>query len=177
MGYTAFGQLAYTSGSSGTNYLFGATSGYRNDGDWVYLLGARYYDPQVGVFLTRDTYLYQKPYLYCDHDPINHLDPSGHKDEKKVDGMEVGHAAFVGFIGGIVAGFATADPAAPFIGGLMGGIGAGLGEYLWQSINNMPNIGGGSLSPAVPGYPCPPEPGTSLPGTVHKRPGGIVLID
>jgi hypothetical protein len=45
----------------------------------VYLLGARYYDPQVGVFLTRDTELDQHPYLYCNHDPINHLDPSGHK--------------------------------------------------------------------------------------------------
>jgi RHS repeat-associated protein len=69
MGYSALGQLAYTSGSSGTNYLFGATSGYRNDGDWVYLLGARYYDPQVGVFLTRDTELDQHPYLYCEHIP------------------------------------------------------------------------------------------------------------
>jgi RHS repeat-associated protein len=81
MGYSAFGQLAATSGSSTTNYTFAAAAGYRSDGDTgIYLLGARYYDPQVGRFLTRDTYLDQKPYLYCDHDPINHLDPSGHQE-------------------------------------------------------------------------------------------------
>jgi hypothetical protein len=41
-------------------------------------VGARYYDPQVGLFITRDTHLDQKPYLYCEHDPVNCLDPSGH---------------------------------------------------------------------------------------------------
>ncbi len=42
-------------------------------------VGARYYDPELGVFLTRDTVLSQKPYAYCDGDPINFSDPSGHK--------------------------------------------------------------------------------------------------
>jgi len=32
----------------------------------------------VGRFTTRDTYLNQPTYLYCDHDPVNNLDPSGH---------------------------------------------------------------------------------------------------
>ena len=59
--------------------MFGATSGYRNDGDaGLSHIGARYYDAQVGRFISRDTYLDQKPYLYCEHDPVNHLDPSGH---------------------------------------------------------------------------------------------------
>ena len=43
------------------------------------LVGARYYDAQVGRFISRDTYLDQNPYLYCDHDPVNAVDPSGHE--------------------------------------------------------------------------------------------------
>jgi hypothetical protein len=45
-------------------------------------VGARYYDAQVGLFLTRDTYLEQKPYLYCEHDPVNYVDPDGHQAER-----------------------------------------------------------------------------------------------
>jgi hypothetical protein len=41
-------------------------------------VGARYYDAQVGRFVTRDTYLNQHPYLYCEHDPVNRIDPAGH---------------------------------------------------------------------------------------------------
>jgi RHS repeat-associated protein len=53
--------------------------GYRNDRDGALTyVGARYYDAQVDPFITRDTYLDQKPYLYCEHDPVNSLDPSGH---------------------------------------------------------------------------------------------------
>jgi RHS repeat-associated protein len=72
-------QVAYT-GSSSNPYQYAATSGYRNDGDaGLTHVGARYYDAQVGRFISRDTYLDQKPYLYCEHDPINAVDPSGHK--------------------------------------------------------------------------------------------------
>ena len=75
----AFGNAVATTGSTGNSYQFGATSGYRNDGDAGLLkVGCRYYDPQVGAFTTRDTYLDQKPYLYCEHDPVNATDPSGH---------------------------------------------------------------------------------------------------
>ena len=59
--------------------MYAATSGYRNDGDaGLSHVGARYYDAQVGRFISRDTFLDQKPYLYCNHDPINNLDPTGH---------------------------------------------------------------------------------------------------
>ena len=67
------------SGSSSDPYQFAGRSGYRNDGDaGLTYVGARYYDAQGGRFITRDTYLDQKPYLYCEHDPVNCLDPSGH---------------------------------------------------------------------------------------------------
>jgi RHS repeat-associated protein len=59
--------------------MFAATGGYRNDGDAGLMhVGARYYDAQVGRFVTRDTVLSEHPYVYCNHDPVNAVDPSGH---------------------------------------------------------------------------------------------------
>ena len=75
-----FGNQVASTGSSANPYMYAATSGYRNDGDaGLSHVGARYYDAQVGRFISRDTFLDQKPYLYCAHDPINCLDPSGHE--------------------------------------------------------------------------------------------------
>ncbi len=77
--FEGFGATIATTGSSSNPYKFAATSGYRDDGDaGLAHVGARYYDSQVGRFITRDTELDQKPYLYCEHDAVNHLDPSGH---------------------------------------------------------------------------------------------------
>ena len=76
---SAFGQAVASSGSSTSAYQYGATSGYRTEGDaGLMLVGCRFYDAQVGRFITRDTYLNQKPYAYCDGDPVNATDPSGH---------------------------------------------------------------------------------------------------
>jgi RHS repeat-associated protein len=59
--------------------MYAATSGYRNDGDaGLVHVGARYYDAQVGRFTSRDTVLTEHPYLYCEHDPVNSTDPTGH---------------------------------------------------------------------------------------------------
>src|SRR5205085_113362 len=41
-------------------------------------IGARYFNPSSGRFATRDTMLNQHPFLYCTHDPVNWLDPTGH---------------------------------------------------------------------------------------------------
>ncbi|MDW8290202.1 MAG: RHS repeat-associated core domain-containing protein, partial [Armatimonadota bacterium] len=38
----------------------------------------RYYDPQVGRFLSRDPVLSEHPYLYYEHEPVNRVDPGGH---------------------------------------------------------------------------------------------------
>ena len=77
--YEAFGQTVGTTGSSTSPYMYAGDWGYRNDGDAGLLhVGARYYDAQVGRFITRDTVLSEHPYLYCEHDAANALDPSGH---------------------------------------------------------------------------------------------------
>ena len=47
-------------------------------------VGARYYDAQVGRLITRDTVLTQKPYLYCEHDPVNAVDPTGHDWKRRI---------------------------------------------------------------------------------------------
>jgi RHS repeat-associated protein len=80
---TAFGQAVASTGSSTDPYEFAATSGYRSDGDaGLTLVGARYYDAQVGIFISRDTDLDEEPYVYCDGDPVNTTDPDGHKPER-----------------------------------------------------------------------------------------------
>jgi len=82
--YTAFGQPIAVSGSTGNHYQWGASSGYRSDGfgpaDALPLtrVGARYYDPEFGCFLTRDADLSQSAYVYCYGDPINFYDADGH---------------------------------------------------------------------------------------------------
>jgi RHS repeat-associated protein len=58
---------------------------YYDSGSGTYYLRARYYDPTIGRFLSEDTY-HGKPtdplslnlYTYCEGDPVNAWDPSGH---------------------------------------------------------------------------------------------------
>ncbi len=77
--FEAFGQVAGSTGSSSNPYMYAGDWGYRNDGDAGLMhVGARYYDAQVGRFITRDTVLSEHPYLYCEHEPVGFVDPSGH---------------------------------------------------------------------------------------------------
>ncbi len=74
----AFGVVVSQSGSSGNPYRFAGAWGYRDDGDAGLLhVGARYYEPQVGRFISRDPVLSEHPYLYCQHEPVNRVDPTG----------------------------------------------------------------------------------------------------
>lgn len=74
----AFGVAVSQWGSSSNPYRFAGLWGYRDDGDAGLLhVGARYYDPQVGRFISRDAVLSEHPYLYCEHEPVNAVDPSG----------------------------------------------------------------------------------------------------
>jgi RHS repeat-associated protein len=74
----AFGNAVAQWGSSANPYRFAGAWGYRDDGDAGLLhVGARYYDPQVGRFLSRDAVRSEHPYLYCEHEPVNAVDPQG----------------------------------------------------------------------------------------------------
>ncbi|MBN1453160.1 MAG: RHS repeat-associated core domain-containing protein, partial [Anaerolineales bacterium] len=80
--YDPYGVVAQTGGASQTAY--GYTGEYQDSAGLVYLR-ARHYAPEMGRFLTRDTWegVYNKPlslnrWLYVEGNPVNYADPSGH---------------------------------------------------------------------------------------------------
>jgi RHS repeat-associated protein len=96
---TAFGQAVASTGSSTDPYEFAATSGYRNDGDaGLMLVGARYYDAQTGMFISRDTDLGEDPYIYCDGEPVNAIDSDGHSPTKKIYNHAIIQIVYSGFV-------------------------------------------------------------------------------
>lgn len=57
-----------------------------DDSTGLLYLNARFYDPQTGRFISRDTYRGEQGnvstwhlYLYCANNPVNYVDPSGHR--------------------------------------------------------------------------------------------------
>jgi len=109
-----FGQTVGGSGSTASPYGYNASSGYRSDGDGatysapLQKVGARYYDPEFGCFLTRDTELDESPYLYCDSDPINNVDPTGHI----VTDQTLSHANLSMYMDSVIQGFGLVDQVA-----------------------------------------------------------------
>jgi len=102
--YSAFGDLVST-GTPNTDYLY--TGQQFDTSTGLYSLRARYYDPGVGRFNSRDTWAYdfQKPmefnrYVYTAGNPVNYSDPSGHAaffENAKLRIKSTG-AAVVGFL-------------------------------------------------------------------------------
>jgi RHS repeat-associated protein len=81
--YDPYGALLRKTGSVENPYLY---AGYRYDmATGFYYLQSRYYDPQVGRFLTKDTFegdetipLSQNQYTYAHNNPIMNTDSTGH---------------------------------------------------------------------------------------------------
>jgi len=78
--YDAWG-LTIASSGSGSPFGFVGGQGYQKDPDsGLMLLGARYYDPSVGRFISRDPIGYQgglNLYGYCANNPVSRTDGSG----------------------------------------------------------------------------------------------------
>jgi RHS repeat-associated protein len=80
MTYHPFGKSSIEEGSE--NLLY---NGKEKDSTGLYYYGARYYDPDIGKFITRDQ---QKGsinspqslnrYAYCVNNPVKYIDPDGH---------------------------------------------------------------------------------------------------
>jgi RHS repeat-associated protein len=80
--YHPFGESCVEEGSE--HYLF---TGKEKDTTGLYYYGARYYDPEVGRFLTRDPLKGELPkpqrlnrYTYCQNNPLKLIDLWGEKD-------------------------------------------------------------------------------------------------
>jgi|GEM_PF-2710398 len=88
--YDEFGTYSAVSGTDLTRFTFTGAPYYKSPG--LFQMGARYYNPAVGRFITRDTYrgnIYQpwtqNLYTYCNNNPVNYVDPTGHWFETAVD--------------------------------------------------------------------------------------------
>lgn len=150
--YDAFGNTVGSTGSSANSYMYGADSGYRSDGDaGLTYIAARYYDSKIGRFTTRDNYLDQKPYLYCDNDPVNCVDPSGHLTfgDFVTFGNDVfpkaslGKLSFTAVIGTAIEDFSPPHSIGKGIGGTLVGIGTvtvGVGLVVAGSVATAPII-------------------------------------
>jgi RHS repeat-associated protein len=146
--YTPYGSIARTEGSDNTRYKFTGKQLFEDIG--LYHYGARFYDPEIGRFITSDT-IVQAPYdpqslnryAYCRNNPLNYIDPSGHSWFKKFFGKILGFVA--GVVGTILSGgnmmvgfqlFNLFDSIGSTVntgnwGGFAGGIAGGLiGGYL-----------------------------------------------
>ncbi|MFN3652080.1 MAG: RHS repeat-associated core domain-containing protein [Armatimonadota bacterium] len=101
--YDAFGM---TVGGTGlpTPFGFVGGQGYQKDPDsGLMLLGARYYDPSVGRFISRDPIGYAgglNLYGYCGNNPVGASDPSGLiSPEGILGGLLGGGVAAIAFAG------------------------------------------------------------------------------
>ena len=73
--YQAYGGVAYTNGSGTVRYTF---TGKELDAANLYYYGARYYDPEVGRFISVDPAKQgMNWYEYCADNPVKYIDPTG----------------------------------------------------------------------------------------------------
>jgi len=73
--YDAFGRTRAREGLNRNPYQF---TGQQVDAETgLVYLRARYYDPALGRFLSRDPVLTEHPYAYVGNNPANLVDPSG----------------------------------------------------------------------------------------------------
>jgi RHS repeat-associated protein len=83
--YDAFGNIRNTTGSSSNPFEF---SGQQLDQETgLYYLRARFYDPSIGAFLSKDAYRgnINEPYNYANANPITRIDPAGTESETILD--------------------------------------------------------------------------------------------
>ena len=86
--YTDFGETTEITDSSFDNQIC-YTGGIYDKETGLYYLNARYYDPEIGRFISQDSYRGELDdpgqwhlYAYCANNPINYVDPSGHASLK-----------------------------------------------------------------------------------------------
>jgi RHS repeat-associated protein len=79
--YHPFGEPSTAEGQE--HYLY---TGKQKDATGLYYYGARFYDPGVGRFLTRDPKGGINRYSYCLNNPLKNIDPDGCESTNWIDG-------------------------------------------------------------------------------------------
>jgi len=139
MYYYPFGRTYYTSGSPAIKYKFTSAE---EDSLGFYHLGARYYDPTIGRFVSADSIVpdYSDPqtlnrYSYCRNNPLIYTDPSGH-----IFGIDDLLAIGIGAAIGALSAGAQSDwdigamAAGALIGGISAGVGFGSGSWAYGAV-------------------------------------------
>jgi len=130
--YQPYGKVSQQTGDDVTPYKF---TGKELDTTGLYYYGARYYDPEIGRFISPDS-IVQSPYdpqtlnryTYCRNNPLKYVDPSGHWFWAAVFFI-IKVAAVGAAIGGAVAAATGGDIVNGLITGAIGGaLFAGVGS-------------------------------------------------
>ena len=102
--YTDFGETSIHGDKDFYNELRYNESIY-DESTGLYYLSARYYDPEDGRFISRDSYRGNSVnpstwnlYAYCANSPVNYEDPSGHIAISRIIGGVIGGG--IGFLAG-----------------------------------------------------------------------------
>ena len=121
-GYTAWGKCRIKTHVNGIGEInpFRYRGYYYDEEISLYYLNARYYDPEIGRFISADRIEYLSPesinglnlYAYCGNNPVMNMDPSGH--------------LIISLIVGLSVSFAISFTASTISQGI---------QYGWQNIN------------------------------------------
>jgi RHS repeat-associated protein len=132
--------------SSGTVNQYGFT-GREPDATGLVYYRARYYDPSIGRFISRDPAGMVdgvNRYAYVGNSPTNFVDPSGE------DFVTAGYGAFAGLVGGVITGSAQDGLRGAVIGGLTGAVAGGVvGFFTPQYSNRAGSLAAGAVTGAV----------------------------
>jgi RHS repeat-associated protein len=111
--YTAYGEMAYQSGSTLNSYLYAGEQ--RDQETGLYNLRARYYAPSVGRFTQMDTWagistnpITLNKYTYANADPANYTDPTGNFSMVQL-GVSIGISVSLNLAGSYFDGGLTPD--------------------------------------------------------------------
>ncbi|CAM1507742.1 Fc.00g045900.m01.CDS01 [Cosmosporella sp. VM-42] len=133
--YDTYGSNKEASPLSSLHSSFGFNQEFSDPASGLVYLRSRYYNPRHMAFVSMDSYHKENRYAFCQGDPVNYIDPSGHSQVSAV-------AWILGLAAGVVAGVltagladiafvamgasaATASIAAGTVGGAVGNLAAG----------------------------------------------------
>ncbi len=128
--YDAFGNEVSSSGPWQGPFQYGGAFGYHTDTDYgLKHLGARYYDPTTGRFLSRDPIKDGRNwYAYCGGNPLAHADPTGLIAPAIV---AIGGVVLIGALTGAVLGALLAPSGKELTGAGQGAVYGAVGALLF----------------------------------------------